>query len=232
MVLTFHVKEKLGEIAIFSSSRVELPPLFSVEQSNTMENFQRIVLASGSPYRRQLLQKLGIDFIWAAPAIDESPKNGETPTNLAKRLAEQKAIKLATTYPEHLIIGSDQIASFNGQIIGKPYTYEAAYRDLRNFSGNEVSFITGICLLNSKTGKAQVANEIYFVKFRQLTNSQIENYLKREQPYDCAGSFKAEGLGICLFENMKGNDPNTLIGLPLISLINMLANENVHPLGV
>lgn len=196
-----------------------------------METNQRIILASSSPYRRQLLQKLGIDFTWANPAIDETPKHGEAPESLVTRLAEEKARKLAATHTNHLIIGSDQIASFNGQIIGKPNRHEAALQDLRKFSGNKVSFLTGVCLLNSKTGNFQLSSEIYLVKFRKLTDSQIENYLRREQPYDCAGSFKSEGLGICLFEKMAGDDPHTLIGLPLIRLINMLANEDVHPLG-
>lgn len=190
-----------------------------------------IVLASSSRYRRQLLQKLGVEFIWASPDIDETPDNHEPPEQLVLRLAQQKATALATTFPEHLIIGSDQIATLNNQIIGKPHTHEAATNQLMSFSGKEVVFLTSLCLYNSKTLHSQLALDKYTVKFRQLSEEQIERYLRKEEPYDCAGSFKSEGMGICLFEKMAGKDPNTLVGLPLIELVSMLINEGMDPLG-
>lgn len=190
-----------------------------------------ILLASSSIYRRELLKKLGLKFSWATPAIDESPNPAESPKNLVLRLAEQKAKALSTDHPNHLIIGSDQIAVLNNQIIGKPHTHAAATNQLRAFSDREITFFTSICLYNSHTHKTQLEVDSYTVKFRQLTPRQIENYLQKEQPYDCAGSFKSEGLGICLFEKLEGKDPNTLIGLPLIELTKMLMNEGVDPLN-
>jgi septum formation protein len=189
----------------------------------------KILLASSSPYRRELLQKLGLTFDWDNPNIDESHIN-ENPTALVLRLAESKARHLASTYPNHLIIGSDQVATVDNQIIGKPRTHAAAFCQLANFRQREVTFMTGLCLLNPITNRIQTSVETYKVRFRQLTDTQIENYLQREQPYDCAGSFKSEGLGICLFEKLEGDDPNTLIGLPLIALTRMLINEGVDPL--
>lgn len=190
-----------------------------------------LVLASSSPYRRQLLQKLGLAFAWASPDIDETPDKHETPEQLVLRLAKQKATALTTTFPEHLIIGSDQIATLNNQIIGKPHTHEAAADQLKSFSGKEVVFLTSLCLYNSKTLHSQLTLDKYTVKFRQLSGEQIEHYLRKEEPYDCAGSFKSEGMGICLFERMEGKDPNTLVGLPLIELVNMLINEGIDPLN-
>ncbi len=192
----------------------------------------KLVLASSSTYRRQLLQKLGMEFIWSPPNINETPNEHETPEQLVLRLAKQKATALAFTFQEHLIIGSDQIATLNNQVIGKPYTHEAAVEQLTSFSGQKVQFLTSLCLHNSKTHQSQLTLDKYTIKFRQLTGTQIENYLKRDKPYDCAGSFKSEGLGICLFEEMEGEDPNTLIGLPLIKLVNMLINEGIDPLGI
>jgi septum formation protein len=189
-----------------------------------------IVLASSSPYRRQLLQKLGLEFSWAAPAIDESPNPGESPTKLVLRLAEQKAKVLSKDYPSHVIIGSDQVATLDNQIIGKPHTHEAATSQLEAFNNREITFLTSICIYNSRTGRAQMGIDSYKVKFRKLTRIQIETYLLKEKPYDCAGSFKSEGLGICLFEKLEGKDPNTLIGLPLIELTKMLIEEGIDPL--
>ena len=190
----------------------------------------QILLASSSPYRRQLLQKLGLYFEWESPDIDESHKPDESPTSMVRRLAESKARHLANNYPNRLIIGADQVATINSQIIGKPHTHTAALSQLSSFSQQEVVFLTGLCLLNPATNRIQTSVETYKVKFRELTHSQIENYLQREQPYDCAGSFKSEGLGISLFERLEGDDPNTLIGLPLIALTRMLANEGIAPL--
>ena len=190
----------------------------------------KILLASSSPYRRQLLQKLGIDFEWDSPNVDESPQPNESPIELVCRLAEAKARHFTSTHPEHIIIGSDQIALYNQQIIGKPHTHTTALTQLQNFSGQEITFITSLYLFNSAKNRSQIRTESYKVRFRKLTIKQIENYLQREQPYDCAGSFKSEGLGICLFEKLEGNDPNTLIGLPLIALTAMLTNEGIDPL--
>lgn len=189
----------------------------------------KILLASSSIYRRQLLQKLGLTFDWASPDIDESQQQEETPEQLVHRLAQAKANCLAGNYPNHLIIGSDQVATIGDRILGKPHTHANAVAQLKSFCQREVTFLTGLCLLNPTTNHTQTSVEIYKVRFRNLTDLQIENYLKREQPYDCAGSFKSEGLGICLFEKLKGNDPNILIGLPLIALTQMLAKEGVDP---
>lgn len=192
---------------------------------------RRLILASSSLYRRQILQKLGIEFDCASPDIDETPHPDEAPESLVKRLAESKARALAATHPHHLIIGSDQVATLDGKIIGKPGNHPTALAQLESFSNKTVLFLTGLCLFNSATGQAQVAVEDYSVKFRALSTPQLNNYLNKEQPYDCAGSFKSEGLGICLFDKLGGDDPNTLIGLPLIALTKMLIEEGIDPLG-
>jgi septum formation protein len=191
----------------------------------------RLLLASSSPYRRKLLEKLKLDFEWAAPEIDETPLAEELPAALVCRLAEKKARQLAENHPNHLIIGSDQVATIGNRILGKPHTHTNAVVQLSNFCQQEVTFMTGLCLLNTTSNRTQISVEHYKVKFRHLTETQIENYLRKEQPYDCAGSFKAEGLGICLFERFEGEDPNTLVGLPLIALTRMLINEGVDPLS-
>lgn len=189
-----------------------------------------IILASGSRYRRQLIEKLNILFSCDAPEIDESPLPNETPENQVKRLAVTKAQTLSPRYPRHLIIGSDQIAVLEGQILGKPGSHEAATRQLQQASGRTVVFYTGLALLNSATGQVQYTCPIYQVKFRPLTAEQISAYLYAETPYDCAGSFKSEGLGIALFEHIRGDDPNTLVGLPLIELTRLLLNEGIDVL--
>lgn len=191
----------------------------------------KILLASSSIYRRQLLQKLGLAFEWASPDIDETPKPDESPAQLVYRLAEAKARHLASNYPNHLIIGSDQVATIDNQILSKPHTHSNATVQLRSFRQREVTFLTGLCLFNSTTHHTQTSVETYKVKFRNLSDAQIENYLQHEKPYDCAGSFKSEGLGICLFEQLTGDDPNTLVGLPLIALTNMFVKEGVDPLN-
>jgi len=191
----------------------------------------KILLASSSFYRRQLLQKLGLSFDWASPNIDESHRPDENPMQLVRRLAEAKAHHLANTYPGHLIIGSDQVATIDDGIIGKPHIHSNAVAQLTSFRQREVTFMTGLCLFNPAANRTQTSVEIYKVRFRNLSDDQIENYLQREQPYDCAGSFKSEGLGICLFEQLEGDDPNTLVGLPLIALTRLLANEGIDPLN-
>lgn len=186
-----------------------------------------ILLASGSPYRRQLLDKLGLEYHWFTPDIDESHRPNESAANMVVRLAQQKARALVAKYPAHLIIGSDQAAVLDGKILGKPGNFERAQKQLMAASGKTVTFLTGLCLINSDTGNCQTSCESYSVTFRALSTTLIEKYLERDQPFDCAGSFKAEGLGICLFNKLAGDDPNTLIGLPLIALITMLNNEGI-----
>jgi MAF protein len=187
----------------------------------------QLVLASTSPYRRELLERLGLPFVTTSPNIDETASPNEPPEQLVKRLAESKARAVAFDYPDSLIIGSDQVAVLDNKILGKPGNHDTAAEQLHHASGHKVTFLTGLCLLNSKTDNCQVSLEEFSVVFRALSDKQIKNYLDREKPYDCAGSFKSEGLGISLFEKMQGDDPNSLIGLPMIALINMLAAEGV-----
>lgn len=187
-----------------------------------------LVLASSSPYRRQLLERLGLPFTWAAPDVDEAPQAGESAEALTARLAANKAAALAASRPEHLIIGSDQVLLLDGIPVSKPGNHLAACEQLRRCSGRTLRFSTSLCLLNSRTGRQQVTVEPFDVTFRQLNDEQIDRYLRREQPYDCAGSFKMEGLGITLFTALRGDDPNSLIGLPLIRLCDMLAEEGVR----
>lgn len=184
-----------------------------------------LVLASTSPYRRELLSRLGVDFTASAPNVDESRLPGESPKQLVRRLAESKARAVASEYPSALIIGSDQVAVLGDQILGKPGDHATAIKQLAAASGRRVTFYTGLCLYNSATDRCQVDVVPYMVEFRALNAQKIENYLRREQPYNCAGSFKSEGLGITLFRRMEGEDPNALIGLPLIRLIDMLEQE-------
>lgn len=192
---------------------------------------QPLLLASSSPYRRELLQRLGLPFTCASPDIDESIQPGETAENLATRLARQKAQALASSHPGHWIIGSDQVACLpDGTILNKPGNHEQAVRQLTRSSGQQVTFLTGLALTNADTGASQVHCEPYQVRFRTLETREIESYLAREQPYDCAGSFKMEGLGIALFESLEGRDPNSLVGLPLIALTNMLRTWGLNPL--
>jgi MAF protein len=187
----------------------------------------RLVLGSTSPFRRQLLERIGVRFETAAPEIDESRLPGESPEDLVLRLAEGKARAVAAAHPHSLIIGSDQVACIEGLILGKPGTHDRARSQLQEASGKRVTFYTGLCLLNTDSDNSQSVCEPFFVYFRQLRPEQIERYLRREKPYNCAGSFKSEGLGIALFERLEGDDPNALIGLPLIRLISMLAVEGI-----
>ncbi len=184
-----------------------------------------LILASSSPFRAQLLAQLGLQFQCVSPDIDESPQPGETAPALVQRLAVAKAQAVASHYPQALIIGSDQCALLNGQILGKPGNHANAVTQLQAARGQSVVFYTGLCLLNSASGHLQCEVVVYQVQFRLLTDAQIEHYLQREQPYHCAGSFKSEGLGIALFERLHGEDPNALIGLPLIRLVAMLSAE-------
>ena len=186
-----------------------------------MTDTPALLLASSSPFRRQLLDKLGLDFIHQSPDIDESPLAGESPREMVMRLALNKASALAGDHPNTLIIGSDQVAVIGDQVLGKPGTREKAIDQLTSASGQRVTFLTGLCLLNTATGRSQVACDPFHVQFR------IERYVDAEQPLNCAGSFKSEGLGIVLFKAMEGRDPNTLVGLPLILLTEFLAAEGL-----
>lgn len=189
-----------------------------------------IILASTSPWRRALLEKLGMPFECAAPTTDETPLAGESPRRLVLRLAQDKAQSLAHLYPHHLIIGSDQVCVLEGEITGKPHTEENARAQLRKASGNIVTFYTGLALFNSATGHLQTECDPFDVHFRHLSEQEIDDYIRKERPLQCAGSFKSEGLGITLFERLEGRDPNTLVGLPLIALCQMLRREHRNPL--
>ncbi|MEB4673973.1 Maf-like protein [Enterobacteriaceae bacterium G50] len=191
-----------------------------------------LILASTSPYRRLLLEKLGIPFTCAAPEVDELPLPAETPRHLVLRLAQAKAQALANRYPHHLIIGSDQVCVLDGEITGKPHTEENARKQLKKASGNIVTFYTGLALYNSVNGQLQTECEPFDVHFRHLTEQEINHYIQKESPLNCAGSFKSEGLGIALFERLEGRDPNTLVGLPLIALCQMLRREGFNPLSM
>jgi MAF protein len=184
-----------------------------------------LILASSSPYRRELLLRLTPQFSCQSPDIDETRLPGETVEQMVQRLAEAKARAVASHGQPGLIIGSDQAALMNGQIIGKPGNHAAARLQLQQASGNELVFLTGLSLLNSVSGRIQVDCIPCTVRFRVLSDALIERYLLREQPYDCAGAFKSEGLGIALLDSMTTTDPTTLIGLPLIRLTHMLENE-------
>ena len=190
-----------------------------------------ILLASSSPYRRQLMERLGLPFQTATPNVDETPEMSEGPEQLAVRLALKKAEALAGSHPDHWIIGSDQVACLeDGTLLNKPENHERAAQQLKRSSGRRVSFLTGLVLLNSGTGERQSHCEHFHAHFRELDADEIDNYLHIERPYDCAGSFKMEGLGITLFRRLEGDDPNSLIGLPLIALTRMLLNWGLNPL--
>lgn len=189
---------------------------------------RRLLLASSSLYRRELLSRLRLPFECAAPHLDERPLAGESPEQLVRRLALEKARALAREYRDHLIIGSDQVAALGDRIMGKPHNFERAREQLSSCSGKKLDFLTGLALLDSRTGSTQVDCIRFSVHFRTLSQQQIDRYLLAEQPYDCAGSFKAEGLGISLFRAMEGEDNTSLIGLPLIRLVDMLNNAGIE----
>ncbi|PRD15564.1 Maf family protein [Pantoea coffeiphila] len=190
----------------------------------------QLVLASTSTYRSALLTKLQLPFITDAPEVDETRLGNETAEQLVVRLAAAKAQALAGHYPEHLIIGSDQVCVVDGVVCGKPHTEENARAQLRAASGRSVVFYTGLALYDSRHQVLQTLCEPFTVDFRTLSEAEITHYVSREQPLNCAGSFKSEGLGITLFERLSGRDPNTLIGLPLIALCEMLRKAGMDPL--
>jgi MAF protein len=189
-----------------------------------------IILASGSAYRRELLSRLVKFFDVSSPNIDESILRNENPHDYVSRLAREKAQAVADSGPSGLIIGSDQTAVTDTGILGKPGGFDRAVEQLTQCSGKEVRFLTGLALLDTESGRTEVEVDEVTVRFRQLTPIEIENYLLAEQPYDCAGSFKCEGLGISLFESIESSDPNSLIGLPLIRLNKMLIRFGYNPL--
>lgn len=190
-----------------------------------------IILASTSTYRRQLLQRLQITFRCIAPRAEESRLPGEQPIAMVERLALAKARSIAADFPEALVIGSDQVAAIDDRIIGKPGTHARACEQLRDSSDREVRFYTGLALVCNTRSIERFHVEPFSVHFRALDQSRIENYLQKEQPYDCAGSFKCEGLGIALFSRMEGDDPTSLEGLPLIALTTLLAGVGVDVLA-
>jgi septum formation protein len=189
-----------------------------------------LVLASTSTYRRELLDRLGLEFETFAPHIDETPLAGEPPEATAVRLAQAKARAAAAFYPSAVIIGSDQVAELDGLRLDKPGNRERAQEQLERASGREVVFHTAVAVLQSQTGRLQHRVVPTRVRFKTLTPSQISAYLDREQPYDCAGSAKSEGLGIALLEQVRGDDPTALIGLPLIALVSLLDDAGLRTL--
>jgi septum formation protein len=193
-------------------------------------NHPPLILASTSIYRRELLERLQIPFQTAAPAVDETPLAGESAKQTSWRLSREKALAVAAIHPNALIIGSDQVALMDDQQIGKPLIHENAVRQLRSMRGKSVIFYTALTLLNASTGAMQTQVAENCVCFRDLSDDEIESYLRKEQPYHCAGSAKSEGLGIALISRIEGEDPNALIGLPLILLVSMLKNEGISAL--
>jgi len=195
-----------------------------------MQAKPQIVLASTSKYRRELLARLGLPFEIASPHVDETALPQEAPQDTARRLAEAKARAVALRFPQAIIIGSDQVAVLDGMPLGKPGNHATALRQLKAMRGKEVVFHTALCLCDAASGQAQTRVVPFYVRFRDYSDAEIERYLQREQPYDCAGSARCEGLGIALIAEMRGDDPNALIGLPLIALTEMLAAQGVSVL--
>ncbi len=187
-----------------------------------------LVLASGSPYRRELLSRLKLPFQVAPPDVDESPLSGELPKDTCLRLAVDKARKIAESWPNAMVIGSDQVATLKGEVIGKPGNHERALQQLRRASGQDMTFHTALCLLNALTGHLQVECVDVKVRYRSLSEAQIERYLRLDKPYDCAGSGRIETLGITLVEWVQSDDPTALVGLPLITLTTMLQREGIE----
>ena len=188
----------------------------------------QLILASSSPFRKQLLQRLQLEFTCVSPDIDESILAEETAVDYVCRLARSKARVVAGQYEDAVVIGSDQCALLDGEILGKPGNHERALQQLRRAQGKRVLFHTAVCVLRRSSGIELLAEVPFEVEFRRLSDDQLEHYLRVEQPYQCAGSFKAEGYGACLFKRMQGDDPNALIGLPLFKLTEMLETAGVE----
>ncbi len=192
---------------------------------------RRIVLASTSPFRRELMERLGIPFETAEPVFEEIVEPGEEPGELVKRLALGKAMSMAGEYPDALIIGSDQVFVSRGEIIGKPGSVERARQQLRMMSGGTHTFHTGLAVVDTASGAALSESVPFTVTLRTLVDEEIDEYIRRDDPVCCAGSFKIEGLGIALMERLEGVDFTSLIGLPLISLVSILRKLGVNPLA-
>ncbi|MBC7202468.1 MAG: septum formation protein Maf [Pusillimonas sp.] len=188
----------------------------------------RLILASSSPYRRALLERLHLPFESIAPDIDETPRNNEGPVELALRLAKEKAMIIADRNPGSVVIGSDQVATVGGTVIGKPGNHERAIAQLEMLSGQTVTFHTALCVAHG--GRSETENVITYCRFRTLSEGEIHYYLGQEHPYDTAGSAKAESLGITLMEHIRSDDPTAIIGLPLIALTSMLRKLDINPL--
>jgi len=191
----------------------------------------RLVLASGSPYRKRLLARLDLPFECVASAIDETRLPGESPETMVRRLSEAKAHALAQCFPEALIIGSDQAGTVDGRILGKPGSIERACEQLRSVSGRELSFLTGLCVLDTASGRSRSSVESCVVRLKVLSDASIRDYVERERPLDCAGSFRIEGLGVALFRSVSLDDPAVLEGLPLIRLVEFLEHFGVSVLA-
>jgi 7-methyl-GTP pyrophosphatase len=205
-----------------------LPSNVGAKGPQPLRRSMQIVLASTSPYRRALLERLGLPFSVAFPGIEEHPLPGEAPDSMASRLAEAKALSVARRHRNSLVIGSDQVAIRDGQVLGKPGNYDNAVRQLRALSASEVLFHTALCVHNSANATTRIRVVPCRVTFRKLDDGVIERYLAREQAYDCAGSAKAEGLGIALIAKMESEDPTALIGLPLIALVDLLHEQGLN----
>lgn len=189
---------------------------------------KQIVLGSSSPFRKELLRKLIPEFDTCSPDIDETPLANESPLDLVARLALTKARAVAKTFPDAMIIASDQVSVLNHQINGKPGNHQRAFEQLKASSGNTVTFFTSLCLYDASTHQSELVVEPFHVHFRELDDDEINRYLSKEAPFSCAGSFKSEGLGIALFKKLEGDDPNALIGLPLIKLADLLRNQGIQ----
>lgn len=191
-----------------------------------------LVLASSSPYRRELLKRLGVPFDVASPDVDETPRLAEKPPALVARLSEAKARAVSHSHPQSLIIGSDQVASNDGTtILAKPGSEERACEQLESMAGGTTTLYTGLCLMNAATGTTHRHVETTRIAFRALSRAQIGNYVRRDHPLDCAGSFRVEGLGVALMRRIDGEDPNAIVGLPLMRLVEFLELEGVDVLG-
>ena len=191
----------------------------------------RLILASSSRYRRELLARLGIEFHSASPDVDETPLPGEVPAALVLRLAEAKAAKVGEGEAHAVVIGSDQAAVHDGKALGKPGTGANAERQLARLSGQSVDFLTGVAVLNTATGRLQTHTDRTTTTFRRLSEAEIRRYVELDQPLDCAGAIKSESRGVMLFERVETEDPTAAIGLPLIRLAALLRNEGINPLG-
>ena len=187
-----------------------------------------LILGSSSPYRRELLERLHLDFEVDSPDIDETPRAGEIAPDYVKRLAHEKAEEVGARHSDALVISSDQCAELNGQLLGKPGTHEVAVEQLRRLSGQEATFLTGLCLLDTASGTCRYFESLHTVSYKELSEDMIEHYLESEQPYNCTASFKSEGLGITLVHHVSGDDPTALIGLPMIHLIEMLRDAGLE----